>query len=269
MRAIRQWLTRLANSNPYFWFLGWSMLPHLSFLLPHEKSYYAFRHLANGADGLFLDIGANNGLSARGFRKLVPGYRIFSVEANRHHEPALKMLMARMSRFEYLIAAAGSARDQLTLYTASYRGIKLHTGTSLSQEHMKTGYAHNFSPSVVRELVWSKDMVDVIPLDELCLKPTIVKTDAEGYDYQVLLGLSDTIKSCRPHILVEFNAGMLNQIKSMCEELDYGMYVYDWNVDRFSPFDTTRVLRELAHSLTPVNLFLIPSEKAGRLPLQV
>jgi FkbM family methyltransferase len=268
MRVIRQWLTRLANGNPYFWYIGWSILPHFSFLLPHEKSYYAFRHLGTGADGLFLDVGANNGLSAQGFRKLVPNYRIFSVEANRHHEPSLKRLAQKMRRFEYLIAAAGSVRANLTLYTASYRGIKLHTGTSLSQEHMKSGYAHNFSPSVVKDLVWSEDKVDVIPLDELGLKPDIIKTDAEGYDYEVLAGLSDTIKAHRPHVLIEFSAEMIDRLTSFCNELNYGMYVYDWNRDCFSSFDSARELSELASGVIPVNLFLMPAEKTRNLPFR-
>lgn len=267
MRLIRKYLTQLANGHPYFWFVGWTILPYFSFLLPHEKSYYAFRHLVCDGDGLFLDVGANNGLSALGFRKLVPNYRIFSVEANRHHEKALMNLVTKMTKFNYMIAAAGNVRDRLTLHTASYHGIKLHTGTSLSQDHMRSGYVHNFSPAVVKKLVWNQDVVDVIPLDELNLNPNIIKTDVEGFDIQVLQGLMNTIKLSRPHILVEFNATMLEELTAICRCINYEMYVYEWNSDSFSLFDEKKVLRELFVSMTPVNLFLIPAEKTGKLPL--
>ncbi len=77
------------KKNPYSWALVWNVLPYIGFLLPHDKSYFGFRHLATAPAGLFLDVGGNNGMTAAGFRKINHTYDILSIEPNPCHEPAL------------------------------------------------------------------------------------------------------------------------------------------------------------------------------------
>jgi hypothetical protein len=68
----------VAELHPYTWTLAWLCVRHFSFLLPHDKSYYALRHfIALKPNGLFLDVGANDGISALSFRYLDYNYRIF------------------------------------------------------------------------------------------------------------------------------------------------------------------------------------------------
>jgi hypothetical protein len=55
----------------------------LPFLLPHDKSYRALRHFITlRPNGLFLDVGANDGISALSFRRFDKTYRILSLEPN-------------------------------------------------------------------------------------------------------------------------------------------------------------------------------------------
>lgn len=267
IRWFKHLLARIANSHPYVWFVAWRIVPHLPFMLPHEKSYYGFRHLALKEGGLFLDVGANIGSSALGFRQLVPNYRIFSIEANRYHEPALSRLKRRLGNFDYRIIGAGRERTQLILNTALYKGVYLHTGASLDLEHAQKGYAHNFSPRVVEKITWTQQNVDVIPLDDMNLAPDIIKIDAEGFDYEVLVGLKRTISACRPHVLVEYNATLGAQLETFCQELAYRLFAYDHVRDCFAYFDKHRELQTQLTQGTPVNIFLIPSEKVNLLPM--
>ena len=69
---------RVLESHPIGYILGAEMVTRLDFLLPHEQDFWGFRRLAAGrSEGLFLDLGANLGHSARGFHKVVPGWQIF------------------------------------------------------------------------------------------------------------------------------------------------------------------------------------------------
>src|SRR5690242_3009928 len=86
----------ITKKHPRTWSWVWNSLPRITILLPHDKSYYGFRSLACHQDGLFLDVGANNGITAAGFRRLNKQYRILSIEANRCHEPALGRLKQRI-----------------------------------------------------------------------------------------------------------------------------------------------------------------------------
>jgi len=266
-RRLKYLMAEVVNSHPYIWLVAWRLMPHLPFLLPHEKSYYAFKHLVSEEEGLFLDVGANNGLSALGFRRLIPHYRIFSIEANRHHEPALNKLKRKLDKFDYLITGAGHVRSQFTLHTAMYKGVCLHTGASLNLEYLRKGLAHNFSQRVVERITWTQQVVDVIPLDDLHLKPDIIKIDAEGFDYEVLLGLKQTISTHRPSVLVEYSLPLQERLEPFCQELSYLLFVYDHVCDRFARFDSERERRTHLKQGTPVNLFLIPFEKVPALPM--
>ena len=267
IRRLKYLMAEVVNSHPYIWYFAWRLMPHLPFLLPHEKSYYAFKHLAPGEDGLFLDVGANNGLSALGFRRLVPHYRIFSIEANRRHEPALTKLKGKLKKFDYLITGAGDVRSQFTLHTAMYKGVVLHTGASLNLDYLRRGLAHDFPPGVVERITWTQQVVDVIPLDDLHLKPDIIKIDAEGFDYEILIGLKETITGHRPSILIEYSPPLQERLESFCKDLSYVMFVYDHVRDRFAPFEADRERRSHLNSGSPVNLFLLPFEKVNPLPL--
>ena len=54
----------VAERHPYSWFVVRRLLHRLIIFLPHDESYYAFRHLTSNGEGLLIDIGANDGISA-------------------------------------------------------------------------------------------------------------------------------------------------------------------------------------------------------------
>lgn len=267
LRRLKYTLGAIVTKHPYFWYLAWKITPHLKFLLPHEKSYYGFRHLAKSGDGLFLDVGANNGLSALGFRHLIPQYRILSIEANRFHEPSLSRLKQKLKGFDYLISAAGHEDSEFILYTAMYGDMMLHTGASLNLEYLKKGLEGHFPKYVVKRLTYKEQVVKVIKLDALRIKPDIIKTDAEGFDFEVLVGLRETISACRPSVLVEYSPPLPNRLEPFCRELSYELFIYNDQDDKFTPFDAQRELQTHLAGGSPVNLFLIPSERVKDLPV--
>jgi hypothetical protein len=60
--AFVEGCARLAEVHPFAWKVAWEAVHQLPFLLPHDKSYNAFRHfIAKQPNGLFLDVGANDG----------------------------------------------------------------------------------------------------------------------------------------------------------------------------------------------------------------
>src|SRR5207253_7074678 len=69
MNAFVEGCARVAELHPFVWKLAWEAVHRLPFLLPHDKSYNAFRHfIASRPSGLFLDVGANDGISILSFR---------------------------------------------------------------------------------------------------------------------------------------------------------------------------------------------------------
>jgi FkbM family methyltransferase len=254
---------RLAQRHPYSWKLAWEAVHKLPFLLPHDKSYNAFRHFIKATPtGLYLDIGANDGVSALSFRKFSRDYRILSLEPNRLLEPSLRRLKSRDARFDYRMVGAGSAPGRVRFFMPVYRGIALHTFTSASREHVERALVEQFGSNVARRARIEAIDGEVVRLDDLGLAPTIVKIDAEGFDDDVMEGMTATVDLARPFIAAEIAWANQGRIADMLRRYDYTLADYDIAADRFVKGSAGSRSSMPAHR----NLFAIPRDKESLLP---
>jgi FkbM family methyltransferase len=260
LTSFLDFCTRLANSHPYTWYLGWQAVWHLRFLLPHEQSFNALRHFIGlKPEGLFLDIGANNGISALSLRHFSRQYRILSIEPNPLLERYLKKIKASDDRFDYRIAGAGAAPSQARFFVPTYGGVVLDTATATDRDQVYAAVAHWFSPSIAAKTKVSYFESPIIPLDELSLDPSIVKIDAEGHDYDSLVGLAKTIDRCRPFIIIEMEWAANDKIHAFLAERQYRQLSYRAADDRFETTETFNP--RFGH-----NAFFAPAELAAKLP---
>ncbi len=175
---------------------------------PHERDFAAFA--TSPPVGLFLDVGANSGMSALSFRIANRRMPILSVEANPYHERDLHLLTKVLRDFDYRIVAAGDRAGDLRLNIPLYRGVALTGYASVLDEALEqrrtdlAWWAQEYlGPGKAPEFEFSAMEVPAIPLDDLDLEPTIIKIDVEGFELNVLRGLERTIARSRPALLVE------------------------------------------------------------------
>jgi len=222
-------------------------------------------HLVHPGDGLFLDIGANDGVSAIGFRHIHSDYRIFSIEPNRYHEPTLKLVKKKLKRFDYLIAAAGSETGQKVLHMPFYSGVPVHTAASVRPEFVEHSMKGQFKNFGKEKIVILQQIVDVIRVDELNLAPDIIKIDAEGYDYQVLLGLAGTVSTHRPFLMVEYHPNLVGDFEKFFQGVSYELFTYDYKQDCFFPFHSDTELKTYNKTGIARNIFCVPRERQDSL----
>lgn len=263
--------TRVAESHPFTWKLAWEAVHRLPFLLPHDRSYCALRHFIRAApDGLFLDIGANDGISVLSFRKFDQNYRILSLEPNSMLEPCLAKIKATDPNFDYKMVGAGSAPARLQFFVPVYHGIVLHTFTSSRPERVRDGITYCFGQSVGASADIKSVESDVIRVDDLELSPSIVKIDAEGFDFDVLQGLDQTLARARPFVVMEMAWAEEDHSAGFLQARDYTILGYNIATDRFAEandlFDTGA---GDDHSREPSrhNYFAVPREKLAGLPI--
>lgn len=231
-----QRISAVVQSHPVLWRGAWSLVHHFSFLLPHDVSYRGVRHLGLPAGGLILDVGANDGISALSFRKLLPSNAILSVEISPRHESNLRQLKSRMRNFDYVLIGAGDVHDKLRLYTPAYRGILLHTFAGGDSDDVRSALTTAFGQTVCDRCVMLEDETSVQPLDDLGVEPAFIKIDVEGMGNAVLRGLRQTIERSRPAMMIEAEPDEIEEMLAFLKDFGYAAMVYETERDVLAPF---------------------------------
>lgn len=261
---LAQFGARVAELHPVTWWLAWKAIHHMTFLLPHDKSYNALRHfIAARPQGLFLDIGANDGISALSFRRFDRAYKIVSLEPNSLLEAPLKRISRTDQNFEFRMIGAASKRERIKFFVPVYRGIVLHTFASANRDHILDAIAESFGNAVRARIRTLTIESDVIPVDDLDLAPSIIKIDAEGFNLDVLLGAQQTLQGARPFVIVELEQSEWDDLNKLFAGIDYRLLGYRIDRDQFVKIENPGKSRVSGER----NIFAVPREMLPQMPL--
>jgi FkbM family methyltransferase len=133
-------IDQIVTSNIYLYRFVRSLVKQHDIFLPHEPDFEAFRLFVPSC-GIFLDVGANDGLSARSFRKFDRTTPIVAIEPNPCHQDALKRCKQRLPAFDYLLIGASESETTMTLFTPIYKGYAMTSYTSFHPEEARRNLA--------------------------------------------------------------------------------------------------------------------------------
>jgi FkbM family methyltransferase len=205
----------------------------------HEADFMIFKQLAS-FPGLVIDVGANRGHSAISVLRHTRRMHVFSIEPNRTHRWSLLLIgLLHPFRFRFRLIAAGETFSKMRLYVPGKRGSVVSASASLDPSELDKEYVHKRllnrgvdtrSESDIRCL-----SVKVVPLDQLNLRPDLIKIDVEGYEFQTLKGLMETIKRFLPVLLMEINNSHL--WLKLLQDIGYTIFYFDADSQKLLPHD--------------------------------
>lgn len=167
--------------------------------LPHEDDFLPLSVLREH-DLWVVDVGANRGQSIESFKAVCSNLRITSIEPNPVLASALQKLYPEI---DVLAAALGDHNRIVKLHVPRYGYTYWDTRASLDPERASSFLGtHNFLFYRKHKAGLESFDVTVLTLDELGLRPDILKIDAEGLEATILRGGIATL-SLKPIIILE------------------------------------------------------------------
>lgn len=163
---------------------------------------------------LVFDIGANVGVRTRSFVRL--GFRVVAVEPQRQCHEMLRSEFGGEPRVTLVNKAVGQTPGVAIMKVSSLTGL-----STLSPEFIET----TTKSSRFKGIEWERsEQVEVITLDQLIEEhgsPDFVKIDVEGFEPQVLAGLSRSLKLLSLEWTPELTDNLLRSIARLRELGDY------------------------------------------------
>lgn len=218
---------------------------------PHEADFRWFARFGDDP-GLFLDVGANLGMSALSARIVLPEARIVSLEPNPAHRADLRLVSRIVGNMHHQTVAAGAEPGELELHVPAWRGIPITGEASLEREAVlrsdslraRLGRRMEGPYFEVRPM-----RVPVVRVDDLGLAPRWMKIDVQGAAPAVLDGARRTIAEHRPVLMIESDGATNEATIDRLGELGY---------EPFAPAAGGRDLVPFADQ-APTNLMFLPT----------
>jgi FkbM family methyltransferase len=165
-------------------------------------------HLAKiaGSSGIALDIGANNGGYTYPLSKLFS--RVYAFEINEDVTDWIRAYDA--DNIEIIHCGLSSAAGTARFYIPVLNGVTLDGWGSLDRANLQEADGHR-----------EKD-VGLARLDDFGIRGIgFIKIDVEGHEVEVLQGAIETIRECRPTVLIEVRERNLALVDAWFRDLEY------------------------------------------------
>ena len=204
-----------------------------------EADFEFFKFIKMKENEIFVDVGANDGISALTFRLFNKENKILSFEPDTYHNKSLDGVKRKIKNFNYLNFGIGKSKEELTLYVPKCGKIYIGQLASIFKDEAKNNVAKIITKkNILDEVELIEKKIKIISLDEMNLQPAAIKIDIEGYEHEAILGAINTIKKYEPILMIEVNEKSFEKIKNLLNELNYSIFVFNKNSKKIKIFDT-------------------------------
>lgn len=171
---------------------------------PHEYDFTALKYFKPEPQQVYVDIGSNRGEAITSMLVMSKTKnRIIGFEPNSLIFSKLKKNFDGNNRIEVNNCGLGDKKQELTLYIPFYRKWMFDGLSSLKYEAAEDWLKTRLWRFNMKKLSIKRLSCEVRTLDEFNLNPYFIKIDVQGFEFEVLKGGENTIKTYKPILLIE------------------------------------------------------------------
>ena len=168
-----------------------------------------------------IEVGGHIGYISLYFSSLVKGGLVYVFEPGPNNLPYIRGNLKSKTNIVIVEKGVGSCNVDLTFYTENL------TGQNNSFVKNFSGFEENKKNAFNPSYSISETMVQVVKLDDFILKeglePNFIKVDVEGFEFEVIKGMLNTLKNVRPKLMIEIQDNY-KQIYDIMNDFGYVMF---------------------------------------------
>ena len=174
--------------------------------VPYQAEFELFRAFDVEA-GLFLDVGANMGLTSLALWLTNPSVEVLSLEPLPFLNPVLTRVCQMLPNRRCLEIGAGSTFRKATMHVPVVDGLMCTTWSTIDPETVLAAKAKFWKQITGRDAIEVETFdVQLIDLDQLDLEPRFVRMNLEATGVAALAGLKRTLEKASPILWLEHPA---------------------------------------------------------------
>jgi FkbM family methyltransferase len=222
LRTLQSEFPFLKEAKDAFYYKVRSLLS-----IPHERDFKALKYIGRNSEKVLIDVGANQGQSIESMMMYMPASKIVSFEANPNLAQKLHVRYENIQQIRVLARGLSDSAGTYTLYIPSYKGFVYDGLASLDKNQASSWISKQtifgFDPS---RLKVAEVICQVNTLDAEQLAPFFLKVDVQGYEYNVLKGGVETLRTYEPVLLIESYRNDPRTVR-LANALGYEEYNFD------------------------------------------
>jgi FkbM family methyltransferase len=192
-----------------------------------EKEYALIQAVRTN-NPVILDIGAHKGESIKNFLKYKPDSIIYAFEPNKNLAKNLKKKFSTNKQVS-IFDCAVSNEKKLYLFIPYINGYPFSGLSSVNKEFVLERLDNYYSFNYQEKISFRKVKIKTITIDELSIKPDLIKIDAEGYEYEILKTAIKTTKESKPIFIIEYNNNSFIKINNLLAKYGYESNIFKHN----------------------------------------
>ena len=213
--------------------------------IPFEADFKALALIPIPEKALFLDVGANRGLSAETILMYAKSARVHLFEPNPLVSKKLARRYGRSPQMEVFQCGLGDTAEERTLYVPFYKGWMFDALASFDRKEAAEWLEGQIAGYRREHLRIQEYPCFIKRIDDMGLAPFFIKLDVQGHELAVLRGAEQTLRDYGPIILLEV---LSPAARSFVSPMGYAPYAF-------------RSGRFYAGEEGELNTFLLPPDK--------